>query len=79
MMHCGVPPVVRAIPTYDWLDDGEGCLKVERESEFVDAIRRLREDPDLRERVGTAAAARSEQFTLEAVGEELVGLYERLV
>ena len=79
MMHCGVPPVVRAIPTYDWLDDGEGCLKVERESEFVDAIRRLREDPDLRERVGAVAAERSEAFTLEAVGEELVGLYERLV
>ncbi len=79
MMHCGVPPVVRSIPTYDWLADGDACLKADRRDGFVDALERLCEDESLREAVGVAAAETSERFTLDVVGEELVALYERLV
>jgi len=76
-MHCGKPPVIRSIPTYEWLDDGDDCLKTSEE--FVEPIRRLCEDPDLREEIGSAAAETTEQFTLDAVGEQLVTLYEELV
>jgi 1,2-diacylglycerol-3-alpha-glucose alpha-1,2-glucosyltransferase len=91
-MSCGKPPVIRSIPTYDWLEDGVDCVKVdsgagdstergERDAEtaFVDPLRRLCEDPELRVAVGSAAAERSDAFTLAAVGDELVALYERLV
>jgi glycosyltransferase involved in cell wall biosynthesis len=78
-MHCGKPPVVRSIPTYEWLDDGEDCRKVETADEFVDAITELCEDEGERERIGAGAAATTERFTLEAVGEQLVRLYDELV
>jgi len=76
-MHCGKAPVIRDIPTYEWLADGEDCLKAEEA--FVEPLRRLCEDESLREDIGSAAAATSEQFSLEAVGDDLVALYERLV
>jgi glycosyltransferase involved in cell wall biosynthesis len=84
MMHCGIPPVVRSIPTYDWLADGEACLKVDADAadaveRFVGPLQRLCEDGDLREEIGATATETSEQFTLDTVGEELVGLYDRLV
>jgi glycosyltransferase involved in cell wall biosynthesis len=83
MMHCGIPPVVRSIPTYDWLEDGEASLKVDADDDtveaFVDPLRRLCEDENLRAEIGASAAETSEAFTLEAVGEDLVALYERLV
>jgi len=84
MMHCGLPPVVRSIPTYEWLEDGEACLKVDADggdgvSAFVEPLRRLCADEALREEIGTAAAEQSEEFTLETVGEDLIALYERLV
>jgi 1,2-diacylglycerol-3-alpha-glucose alpha-1,2-glucosyltransferase len=76
-MACGKPPVIRAIPTYDWLDHDENCLKTD--GAFADHIERLCEDPDERERIGARAADTSEGFTLDAVGDELVEVYERLV
>nr|WP_255150531.1 glycosyltransferase family 4 protein [Halorarius halobius] len=77
-MSCGVPPVVRDIETYDWLADGEACLKADSAGGFETALRRVLDDPEERERVGANARAVSEQFTLDAVGEELVGLYREL-
>jgi glycosyltransferase involved in cell wall biosynthesis len=75
-MGCGKPPVVRDIPTFEWLADGADCLKASRD--FAAPIDRLR-DPDLRAEIGSNAAERSEAFTLDAVGEELVALYRSLV
>jgi len=73
-MACGLPPVVRDIETFDWLEHGADCLKAD--GRFEPALRRLLDDPDERERIGRAAGGRSEAFTLDAVGEQLVGLYE---
>jgi len=109
-MACGKPPVIRSIPTYDWLEDGVDCVKVDPDADadaeedtdagagsvagasandagddhgiatpFVDPLRHLCEDPDGRAEVGSAAAERSDAFTLETVGDELVAVYERLV
>ncbi|GAB3683094.1 glycosyltransferase [Salinarchaeum chitinilyticum] len=76
-MHCGKPPVIRSIPTYEWLEDGEDCLKAD--SAFEEPLRRLCDDPELREEIGTAAAESSDQFALETVGDRLVALYEELL
>jgi len=77
MMSCGKPPVVRSIPTYDWLDDSADCLKAADQAGFRQAIDRLR-DPEQRERIGASARATSERFELDAVGERLVSCYEDL-
>jgi 1,2-diacylglycerol-3-alpha-glucose alpha-1,2-glucosyltransferase len=75
-MACGKPPVVRDIDTFDWLVDDEDCLKASED--FTRPLERL-EDPDERERIGENARERSEAFTLDTIGEDLVGLYEELL
>jgi glycosyltransferase involved in cell wall biosynthesis len=76
-MACGTPAVIRDIPTYGWLDDGTDCLKASEE--FVTPIRRLTDDDELRQRIGENAAETAEDFTIDAVGEQLVALYEEFV
>ncbi|MFW5922191.1 MAG: glycosyltransferase family 4 protein [Halodesulfurarchaeum sp.] len=74
-MAAGAAPVVRDIETFEWLEDGRDCLKAE--SDFVPAIESLL-DADRRESIGSRAAARSEAFTLEAIGDDLIEVYEEL-
>jgi 1,2-diacylglycerol-3-alpha-glucose alpha-1,2-glucosyltransferase len=77
-MGCGRPPVVRDIDTFEWLTDGEECLKAADVDGFLGAIEELRRD-DRRERLGANAAERSEAFTLDAVGDDLIDLYRELL
>ena len=77
-MSCGHPPVVRDIPTFEWLTDGEDCLKATGPAGFADALAALLDDPDRRATVGERAAAATEPYRLDAVGEQLVELYEEL-
>jgi glycosyltransferase involved in cell wall biosynthesis len=76
-MACAAPPVVRDIETFEWLADGEDCLKADSVPGFVEAIERLH-DPDLRETIGRRAANRSDAYRLENVGDQLVELYREL-
>jgi glycosyltransferase involved in cell wall biosynthesis len=77
-MACGKPLLIRDIPTYDWLEDGTHCLKSSGEvGDFASKLDRLR-DPDLRERLGANAKEKSEEFTLESIGDDLVDLYRSL-
>jgi glycosyltransferase involved in cell wall biosynthesis len=78
-MSCGAPPVVRSIPTYEWLTDGETCRKADSVAGFEAALRDLLSDPDERARLGANARAESERFTLERVGEQLLDCYRALV
>ncbi|MFB6267800.1 MAG: glycosyltransferase family 4 protein [Halodesulfurarchaeum sp.] len=75
-MACKRPPVVRDIPTFEWLEDGEEALKAD--SDFVPLIESLR-DAERREAIGERAGERVEKFTLDAVGDDLIALYEDLV
>ncbi|WP_440006261.1 glycosyltransferase family 4 protein [Halomicrococcus sp. SG-WS-1] len=74
-MSCGKPLVVRDIDTYRWLEDGHHCLKAERDfAPQLDALK----DPDRRERLGRNAKEKSEEFTIERVGDDLEALYRSL-
>ena len=76
-MACGKPPVVRDIPTFEWLEDGETCLKAR--ADFRDAIERVTRNDTLRARIGEQAAEASEDYRLDAVSDELVSVYRELV
>lgn len=82
-MTAGKPVLIRDIETFSWLEDGTDCLKASRSGgqsgvdAFVDALERL-EDPDLRDRLGSNAADRSEQFSLESVATQYQSLYEEV-
>jgi glycosyltransferase involved in cell wall biosynthesis len=77
-MSCGCPPVVRDIPTFEWLADEDDCLKASDVDGFVDALDRVRSDADLRADLGARAAELSDDFRLDTVAEDLVALYEEL-
>ncbi len=78
-MATGAPPVVRSIPTYEWLDDGETCLKADSVEGFVAALEGLLADPAERERLGERARAAGEPYTLSAVGDDLLAVYESVL
>ncbi|MFB6309567.1 MAG: glycosyltransferase family 4 protein [Salinirussus sp.] len=76
-MATGHPPVVRDIPTFDWLEDGTTCLK--GANEFAPPVQRLAADPDLRADIGEAAAEAVDSYTLDAVAEELIAVYQTVL
>ncbi|MFC6718486.1 glycosyltransferase family 4 protein [Natrialbaceae archaeon GCM10025810] len=80
-MSAGAPVVVRDIETFSWLDDDEDCVKVDGSGPdaFVEALERLVDDPQLRERLGANAARRSEAFSLERVARRYRSLYDEVV
>jgi len=72
--------VIRDIPVFDeFFTDGEDCLKASTDAEFRDAVERLAENPDLRERLGKNARETAEEHRLDRVGERLVDVYESLL
>ena len=75
-MACSKPPVIRDIPTYEWLDNGTTCLK--SDSSFTGPLRRLCGDIEERERIGGNAAEKAAEFTIDAVADDLIGLYQQL-
>jgi len=75
-MACGKPPVVRDIPTFEWLEDGTNCLKAD--GDFPDPLERV-QDQDRRARLGENAKAASEAFELANVADDLVSLYRTIV
>lgn len=79
-MYCGIPPVIRAIPTYEgWLEDETHCLKAVDVDGFAAALDRLRADDGLREELGANARQLAEEHTLDRVGEDLRGVYETVM
>ncbi|ERG88957.1 MAG: glycosyltransferase [halophilic archaeon J07HX5] len=73
-MACGTASVIRDIPTYEWLTDGQHCLKAD--DNFLEPLRRLCADTDERNRIGENAATKATEFTLEAVADDLLGAYQ---
>ncbi|MFB6202306.1 MAG: glycosyltransferase family 4 protein [Halorhabdus sp.] len=79
-MAAGKAVVIRDIPVFEeFFTDGEDCLKAETETEFREAVERLAENPDLRDRLGQNARETAEEHSLDRVGEQLVGIYETLL
>lgn len=74
-LYCGMPLVVRDIPQYDWIEHGHDCLKGSDAEEFAEHIRRLKDDPELRERLSGNARATAQDHTLDHIGEELRDAY----
>ena len=75
-MACGKPILIRDIDIYDWLEDGENCLK--SDGDFQEQLERLK-DEELRQRIGESAKQKSREFELDTVGKKLVKTYEKVV
>jgi len=79
-MACGKPVVLRRIPVFEDLYEHEvDCLLCGTEDEFVAALERLDENPDLRERLGRNARETARKHSLDRVGDRLVSIYDELL
>lgn len=66
--YCGLPIVIRDIPVYEEIfEHGENCLKGEGPKEFREHLERLRDNPELREKLGENARELAERRTLDQV------------
>ncbi|MDH5020767.1 glycosyltransferase family 4 protein [Halobacterium rubrum] len=79
-MACGKPVVLRDIDVFrEFFTDGEDCLMCSTFAEFREALERLADDPELRERLGENARETAESHSLDRIGDELAGVYEALL
>ena len=78
-MACGVPVICTASGTRDFAVDGETALVVPRRAGAIArAVRRLRADPALRERLATAGRARAAELTWERAADRLAAVIEEV-
>jgi len=79
-MACGKAVVLRDIPVFEqFYTHGEDCLKCETTEEFEDALHRLADDPDLRDRLGANARETAREHSLDRVGERLREAYRSVL
>jgi glycosyltransferase involved in cell wall biosynthesis len=79
-MATGKAVVLRDIPVFEeFFTHGEDCLKCETEAEFVEALDRLAENPELRDRLGANARETAADHSLNRVGDRLVEAYGTLL
>lgn len=75
--YCGLPLIIRDIPTYDgWFTPGTHCLKGESTEAFIDNLDRVRSDPTLRQQLASNAEQLAAEHTLDTVGGSLRDCYE---
>ena len=74
-MACGVPIVSSDLPFNDDALDDENSIRIDPDSvpQIRDAIKRLMEDPLLRESLGKAAYKRSKEFDINKRAEKILG------
>jgi len=76
----GRPLIVRDLPEYEgWLEHGVNCLKGRSLDDFVQLIRQVAEDRQLRDKLARGAEALAEEHRLERVGERLRLLYQAVL
>ncbi|MFC7133664.1 MULTISPECIES: glycosyltransferase family 4 protein [Salinibaculum] len=79
-MACGKAVVLRDIPVFrEFYTDGEDCLLCSDFGEFRDALDRLADNPDLRERLGANARETAREHSLDRVAEELADVYNAVL
>lgn len=78
-MACGLPMVVSDVPgARDYVDDECAELAPPGDADaHADAIVRLANDPDRRQRMGAHAEQRSREFDIPAIARELLAVYEK--
>src|SRR5215217_8072572 len=77
-MACGLPIVCHKRGGYiEWIEDGHNGFLFDTQQEALKILLTLKEDPQLRERIGKEARRTAEELFSEAVRSEIVEFYLR--
>jgi glycosyltransferase involved in cell wall biosynthesis len=77
-MACGLPIVCHKRGGYtEWIEDGHNGFLFDTQQEALEIVLKLKEDPQLRERVGKEARRTAEELFSDAVRSEIVEFYLR--
>lgn len=72
----GLPIVTRDLPAYEgWLEDGRNCLKGNDKGEFVNLIKKVIDDPQLKESLTEEARITAEEHRLKNIGKKYLDIY----
>lgn len=76
----GLPIFVRDIPVYEgWLVDGENCLKAKNDEEFVEKLKSLIENQELRDKLSRGSLELAGKESLENLAIRLKQIYTNLL
>ncbi len=74
------PVIIRDLPAYrGWTEDGKDCLKARNEEEFVEHLRELIENKQLRRKLVRNGKKSVQKHSLERVGSQLKEVYESVL
>ncbi len=76
----GLPILVRDIPVYNgWLENGKNCLKAKNDREFKEDLKKLIDNPTLRQQLGNNALKLAQAKSIEAVATKTKQIYRELL
>ena len=76
----GLPILVRDIPVYEgWLVDGENCLKARNNEEFVEKLKSLIENQELRDKLSRGSLKLAGKESLDNLAIRLKQIYTNLL
>ena len=83
-MACGLPPVVADLPQYSaYIQDGQTGLVFTRGDGEIDsltgALERLSDDPELRQRLSTAAITAASRYGIEEIADAYLADFQKSV
>ena len=78
-MACGTPAIISKTAAPEITAEDAILVDVYNVQEMADALRRLADDPTLRERFAASGRAKAAQFTWQAMGDKLITLYKKIV
>jgi len=77
-MACGLPIVCHKRGGYiEWIEDGHNGFLFDTQQEALKILLTLKEDPQLRERIGSAARQTAEELFSRDVRSQIVEFYSR--
>ena len=79
-MSCGLPVVIRDLPTYmGRFFNGENCLKARNNKEFVEKIYYLINNPEERKRIALNGLNTAKKLDIKETAKAIYETYDELV
>jgi 1,2-diacylglycerol-3-alpha-glucose alpha-1,2-glucosyltransferase len=76
---CSNAIVIRNLPVYDWAVNGCNCMVAKTNQEFVDDVKKLVENKNLRDKLGKNLYKEAKKHDIEKTVTRLIDIYDRVL